>query len=74
MLIEMLLQLLIGIVDAELLKTIGLERLKAKDIENTEQVDMVRINITLRFHLRMDVLIDFTHNPIEEAAIDCLCS
>ena len=46
MLVEVLLQLFVSIVDAKLLEAVGLEGLKAEDIEDAQQVHVIMVNVT----------------------------
>ena len=54
MLVEVILELLIGVVDAELLKTVPLEVFKAKDVEDSDRQalgEMARMVITGEYSL-----------------------
>lgn len=60
--VELLLEFLVGIVDAKLLKRVVTENLKAVDIQNP--------NEGLRMSVRAsETLIDPFHNPLEEMII-----
>ena len=72
MLIEVLLQLFVCIVDAQLFKTIFLKGLKAKDIEDAERVNSIRISSILGVHLLLDIRVDLAHDPIKELSVDGL--
>ena len=61
-LIEVLLQLLIGVVDAKLLKAIVFENFKA---ENVEDANGARALLAGR---GSDGLVDLLHNPVEDGA------
>lgn len=50
----MLLQFFVGIIDAKLLKTVLLEALKAKDIENAKRVDFLEVIISSFLHFASD--------------------
>ena len=64
MLVEVLLQLLIGQVDAELLKVVLLEALKAIDIKHADQGRCSCILPNCR--------VDLCHQPIKHAGVDGL--
>ena len=70
MLIEMLLKLLVGVVDRDLLKTVFLERFKAKDIKDAKLMNRFHVITSHLAHLRIDRLVNFGHDPVEEFAVD----
>ena len=71
MLVEVLLELLVSIVDAQLFKTVFLEGFEAKDIEDAERVDSIGISSICCVHLLSDVCVNFAHDPREELPVDC---
>ena len=66
----MLLQLFVGVVDAELLEAVLFETLETKDIQDAELMDSFRVTSSLCDHLSLDVSVDFAYNPIKQLAID----
>ena len=61
---EELLELLVGVVDTKLLKAVDLEKLKTKDIQDTNEVH----GLLGGFDRDVDVI----HNPVKEAGVKCL--
>lgn len=70
--VEVLLKLLIGVVDAQLLKTVLLEAFKAEDIEQSKRVDRIWVATRRCVHLGRDRIVDLAHDPVEEFAVDGL--
>ena len=68
----MLLQLFVGVVDAELLEAVLFETLKTKDIQDAELMDSFRITSSLCDHFSLDISVDFAYNPVEQLPIDRL--
>jgi len=68
----MLLQLFVGVVDAELLEAVLFETLETEDIQDAELMDSLRVTSSLCEHLRLDISVDLAHNPIKQFAIDSL--
>jgi len=69
MLVEVLLQLLIGVINAQLLKAILLENLKPEYIE---QPDELQFLASFRIHLFRNRFINPLDYPTEELTIDNL--
>ena len=67
----MLLELLVGVVDAELLKAVVLERFEAEDVEQAELMDILGVHC-ISSDLRLNIYVHFTDDPVEELAIDGL--
>lgn len=67
----MLLELLVGVIDAELLKAVVLEGLEAEDVEQAELVDILGVHC-ISPDLRLNIDVHFTDDPVEELAIDGL--
>jgi len=64
--VKQLLQLLIGVVDAQLLKGVHLEDLKASDVQDPDEGG-TRLEGTVKG------FVDSEHNPLEQTLIQCLC-
>jgi len=59
-LVELLLQFLVGVVDAELLERVDLERLKPVNVQNTDEAQSTSV---------LQLRIDLTHDPREELRV-----
>ena len=62
--IELLLQLLVGIVDAKLLEAVDVKGLKAVDVKDT--------NEAVGLAAGPEGLVDVQHDPVEEVGVDAL--
>lgn len=58
---KLLLQFLVGIVDAKLLETVHLERLETVDVEHADEA--------VRFAGRLERLVDLADDPIEQLRV-----
>lgn len=65
-LVEHLLELFIGVVYAELLKSILFENFKAKNIKQTYEFDILSIS---RVHLLAYALVHSLHQPVEKLGV-----
>ena len=70
--VEVLLEFLVGVVDADLLKTVFLEALEAKNVEYTKRVNCIHIFTRYFAHLRHDRSVDLADDPGEQLSIDRL--
>ena len=61
--VEKLLQLLVGVVDAQLLKRVLLENLKARDVQDTNKV--------LATVARLERLVDARDKPAKDSIVEC---
>jgi len=70
-LIELLLKLLVGVVNAQLLKTIFGENFKSKDIEEANEAVLLLISAGLCFiaHVFGDLSVDLLHDPREKSRV-----
>lgn len=64
--IEVTLKLLIGQINAKLLKTVLLKVLKAEDVQYPD-IEVVRGWVGL------EVAVESGHNPLEQTRVQCLC-
>ena len=65
--IELLLKLLVGIVDAELLKCVHLKHLKPIDIQYSDEG-----TVTGRLRGRSESRVNDIHDPVEQGAVQVL--
>ena len=69
MLVEVILKVFIGVIDAELLKTVLGEILEAKDVQHPYGVALV-ISV---LSLGQERMVDLQDNPVKQCAIQTLC-
>ena len=62
--VELLLQLLVGVVDAELLKPVCLEHLEAIDVQDTNEQVLGRVT--------PEGSVDAPHHPLEQTGVQLL--
>lgn len=73
-LIEVLLELLVGIVDAQLFEAVFLETLEAKNVKETKSKNRLCVRIAVNsIHFLLDVSVNFANDPAKQSAVDGLC-
>ena len=68
MLIEVILQVLISIIDAELLEAVAAKVLEAKDVQHPYRLPLM-LTVVL---LGQESLVDLQHNPVKQRAVHTL--